>query len=74
MKESPADLAVRRTFANRGAWIGAAAGLALSLLLRVAKGETPHLLAKSAMVVVIIAGLGAFVGVLVDAWRRSRRA
>ena len=73
MKESPADVAVRRTLTTRGAWIGAAVGLLLALLLRVTKGETPHLLAKSAMVVAIIAGFGAFVGVLVDAWRRSRR-
>jgi protein-S-isoprenylcysteine O-methyltransferase Ste14 len=73
VKETAEEIVVRHALTRRGAWIGAVSGLALSLLLRVAKGAPPHFLAKTAMIIVIVAGFGAFVGVLVAAYRRAQR-
>ena len=51
--------------ARRGAWIGAASGGVLSLILRVVLGPPAYFLPKALAIVVIVALLGAFVGTLV---------
>jgi hypothetical protein len=63
--------AVRR-FAIHGAWIGALFGTGLSLLLRSLLGRPEHYAVKTAVIIGIVAGFGAFVGVLSEALLRAR--
>ena len=60
-------------FAVHGAWIGAILGLALSLLLRNVFGPPQHYLAKTIGIIAIVATFGGFVGVLTEAFVRTRR-
>lgn len=60
-------------FAVFGAVIGVVLGVALTLLLRSMFGPPQHYVFKSVAIVGIVAGFGGFVGVLAEAFIRSRR-
>ena len=63
-----------RRFAIHGAWMGALLGAGLSLLLRSLMGRPEHYAVKTAAIIAIVAGFGAFVGVLAEALVRARRS
>jgi hypothetical protein len=71
--DGPHAEALLKRFATYGAIFGAAVGVALTALLRSTVGQPENFMIKTVVVVLIVAGFGAFVGVLVQAFLRAHR-
>jgi len=69
-KRPPSAAAVR--FGTLGAVAGVVLGAALIALLRKTLGPTEHYFVKSVAILFIVGAFGAFVGLLAEAFLRSR--